>query len=223
MSSEESCGAAHAALIIQFQRVSRIFSRRRRKRANNIYTGERGIVTGICEIHLNIRQINAIDVPQKTIADPGTDLVVRFVNHGSPIHLTLRAINASSFTDFFHENIYVPDTEDFIIPIREYAPSGEFALQVIVGYGTKCVETVIAVLRPEVEECFSECPDLPELHEGRGGKDHLPLKGILPVILAIGLSLLLYSLWWMEGQMVYNYIAYALLFIGVIAAWFSNR
>ncbi|WP_218185082.1 hypothetical protein [Methanogenium cariaci] len=49
----------------------------------------------ICEIHLNRRQINAVDAPPKTIVEPGTDLVVRFVNHGSSIHLTLKAINAS--------------------------------------------------------------------------------------------------------------------------------
>ncbi|WFN34063.1 hypothetical protein L1S32_09435 [Methanogenium sp. S4BF] len=180
-------------------------------------------MTGICEIHLNRRQINAVDIPQKTIVEPGTDLVVRFVNHGSPIHLTLKAINASSFTDFFHANIYVPDTEDFIIPIREYAPSGDFSLEVIVGYGTKRAETPIEVLRPEVEERFTESPDLPDPDDGRRGANPLSAGGILPVALTIGLSLLLYSLWFMEGETVYNYIAYVLLFLGVIAAWFSNR
>lgn len=180
-------------------------------------------MTGICEIHLNRRQINAVDVPQTTTVDPGTDLVVRFVNHGSPIHLTLKAINASSFTDFFHANIYIPDAEDFIIPIREYAPSGEFSLQVIVGYGTKRAETAITVQRPEIEETFTESPDLPDLNGGRGGAHPLSPGGILPVALTIALSLLLYTLWFMEGEIVYNYIAYILLFLGVIAAWFSNR
>ncbi len=223
MSSVVSCGAVHAALIIRFQRVFQIFSHRRRKRTNNIHLGEKGIVTGICEIHLNRRQINAVDVPQNTIAVPGTDLVVRFVNHGSPIHLTLKAINASLFTDFYHENIYVPNDKDFIIPVREYAPSGEFCLQVIVGYGTKCAETLISVLRSEVEECFTESPDLPGLDDGKRGVNLLSPGGILPVALTVGLSLLLYSLWCAEGEMVYNYIAYVLLLLGVIAAWFSNR
>lgn len=180
-------------------------------------------MTGICEIHLNIRQINAVNVPQETIVESGTDLVVRFVNHGSPIHLTLKTINASSFTDFYHENIYVVDSEEFAIPIWEYAPCGEFPLQVIVGYGTKCVQTVITVLRPEVEEIFTESPDLPEQNDGRRGANIVSLMGILMVALTIGLSLLLYSIWLMDGQVVYNYIAYALLFIGVIAAWFSKR
>lgn len=180
-------------------------------------------MAGICEIHLNRRQINAVDIPQKTVVVPGTDLVVRFVNHGSPIHLTLKAVNASSFTDFFHANIYVPDTEDFTIPIREYAPSGEFSLQVIVGYGTKSEETEIEVLRPEVEENFTESPDLPDLDDDRSGAGPLSPGGILPVVLTIGLSLLLYILWFMEGEIIYNYIAYVLLFLGVIAAWFSNR
>ncbi|KAF1078678.1 hypothetical protein [Methanogenium sp. MK-MG] len=180
-------------------------------------------MTGICEIHLNRRQINAVDAPQKTIVEPGTDLVVRFVNHGSSIHLTLKAINASPFTDFFHANIYVPDTEEFYIPIREYAHSGEFSLQVIVGYGTRSEETVIEVLRPDVEETFTDSPDLPEPDDDRRGAGHFSPGGILPVAVTIGLSLLLYSLWLMEGNIIYNYIAYTLLFLGVLAAWFSNR
>ena len=180
-------------------------------------------MAGSCEIHLNRRQINAVDAPEKTTVVPGNDLVVRFVNHGPPIHLTLKAINASSFTDFFHANIYVPDTEDFLIPIREYAPSGDFSLQVIVGYGTKSEETTIEVLRPEVEEKFTESPDLPDLDGERDGAGPLSSGGILPVALTIGLSLLLYILWFIEGEILYNYIAYILLFLGVIAAWFSNR
>lgn len=179
-------------------------------------------MAGICEIHLNRRQINAVDVPLKTIVEPGTDLIVRFVNHGSPIHLTLKAINASSFADFFHANIYVPDMEDFRIPIREYAPSGEFSLQVIVGYGTKSEETAIEVMRPEVEETLTNSTDLPELGDERGA-GHLSPGGILPVALTIALSLLLYVLWFVEGDIIYNYIAYVLLLLGVVAAWFSNR
>ncbi len=176
---------------------------------------------GICEIHLNRRQINAVDAPLKTIVEPGTNLIVRFVNHGSPIHLTLKAINASAFSEFFHANIYVPDTEEFYVPIREYAPSGEFSLQVIVGYGTKSEETLIEVVRPEVVETFSDTPDLPDLD--RGGMGSLSIGSLLPVVVTICLSLLLYILWFMEGEIIYNYIAYVLVLLGVIAAWFSNR
>ena len=180
-------------------------------------------MANICEIHLNRRQINAVDAPQKTIVDPGTNLIVRFINHGSPIHLTLKAINASSFADFFHANIYVPDTEEFSIPIREYAPSGEFSLQVIVGYGTKTEETLIEVVRPYVDESFTDSPDLPDLDDNRGAVSPFSIGNILPVGVTIGLSLLLYILWFMEGKIIYNYIAFVLLFLGVIAAWFSNR
>lgn len=176
---------------------------------------------GICEIHLNRRLINAVDAPLKTIVDPGTNLIVRFVNHGSPIHLTLKAINASSFTEFFHANIYVPDTEEFPIPIREYAPSGEFSLQVIVGYGTKSEETLIEVVRPEQVETFTDSPDLPD--PDRNGAGLFSIGSILPVVVTLGLSLLLYTLWFTEGDVIYNYIAYVLLLLGVIAAWFSNR
>ncbi len=180
-------------------------------------------MAGICEIHLNRRQINAVDAPQKTIVDPGTNLIIRFINHGSPIHLTLKAINASSFADFFHANIYVPDSEEFSIPIREYAPSGEFFLQVIVGYGTKCEETLIEVVRPDVEETFTDSPDLPDPDDGRGGMSSFSIGNILPVVVTIGLSLLLYILWFIEESIVYNYSAFVLLFLGVIVAWFSNR
>ena len=178
---------------------------------------------GICDIHLNRRKINAVDVPLKTVVMAGEDLTIRFFNHGSSIHLTLKAINASSFTDFYHANIYVPETAQFTIPIGEYAPSGEFSLQVIFGYGTKSEETEIEVLRPEVEETFTKSPNFPEMDTGRHGAAPASLGSVLPVALTIGLSLLLYILWFKEGEIIYNYIAYVLLFLGVIAAWFSNR
>ncbi len=127
------------------------------------------------------------------------------------------------FTEFYHANIYVPDTEDFSIPIRDYAPSGEFSLQVIVGYGTRSEEAVIEVVRPDVEETFTDSPDLPELDDGRRAVGHFSPGAVLPVAVTIGLSLLLYGLWLMEGEIIYNFIAYVLLFLGVIVAWFSNR
>lgn len=74
-----------------------------------------------------------------------------------------------------------------------------------------------------MDETFTDSPDLPDLDDGRGGHSSFSIGNIIPVFVTIGLSLLLYILWFMEGKIIYNYIAFVLLFLGVIAAWFSNR
>jgi hypothetical protein len=53
------------------------------------------------EIHLNRRGINTIEVPDVVEAMPGSDLALRLVNHGSPLHITLASANSSTFTGFF--------------------------------------------------------------------------------------------------------------------------
>ena len=78
------------------------------------------------EIFLNRRGINSIEVPDEVEVAPGSDLLLRIVNLGSPLHITLASQNSSTFTGFFHENLYVNGPEEFIIPILEIVFPGTF-------------------------------------------------------------------------------------------------
>jgi len=104
------------------------------------------------EIHLNRRGINAIEVPQEVEAAAGSDLVLRIVNHGSPLHITLASSNSSPFTGFFHENLYVGESEEFRIPIREDAYPGIFTVEVIAGYGARKAQFRVVVRERKAPE-----------------------------------------------------------------------
>ena len=97
------------------------------------------------EIHLNRRGINFIELPEEVETTPGSDLILRIINHGSPTHISLASKNSSVFTDFFHENLYVVGDEEFIIPIREGAYPGVFSVEVISGYGARRAEFLVVV------------------------------------------------------------------------------
>ena len=114
--------------------------------------------TGGYEIFLNRIGINSIDIPrEKVLAEPGSGLVLRFLNRGAPIHITVTSANASMYTDFFHENMYIVDEAVLSIPIRKESGDGTFDLEIIAGYGA--VKAALPVLvqnlqrmRPKVHE-----------------------------------------------------------------------
>ncbi|HDQ08280.1 MAG TPA: hypothetical protein ENN44_05825 [Methanoculleus sp.] len=175
-----------------------------------------------CTIHLNNRHINSVEVPKITRVAAGENLYIKFINHGAPTHLTLRALNGNNYTDFFHANIYVPDFQKIKIPIKEFAPEGSFVIQVIVGYGMHAEDCTIDVIRPSAPEEFSASPDLPDLD--RPDRDRtVPVMQLLPLVLTMALSLFLYALWLSTETAIYNYVAYVLMILGVTAAWSSRR
>ena len=95
-----------------------------------------GTGDGGYEIYLNRIGINSIDIPrEKVLAEPGTGLVLKFLNRGAPIHITITSSNASMFTDFFHENMYIVDEAVLSIPITEGVRGRLFDLEIIAGYG----------------------------------------------------------------------------------------
>ena len=175
-----------------------------------------------CTIHLNNRQINSVEVPKITRVAAGEDLYIKFINHGAPTHLTLRAVNGNKYTDFFHANIYVPDFQKIKIPIKEYAPEGTFIIEVIVGYGMHSEPCEIEVIRPPAPKDFSESPDLPDLDEPERDRT-MPVMSLLPLVLTVVLSVFLYILWIATDAVLYNYVAYVLMILGVAAAWSSRR
>ena len=175
-----------------------------------------------CTIHLNNRHINSVEVPKITRVAAGENLYIKFINHGAPMHLTLRALNGNNFTDFFHANIYVPDFQKIKIPIKEYAPEGTFIIQVIVGYGMHAEDCEIEVIRPPAPKEFSESPDLSDLDRPERDRT-VPVMHLLPVALTMALSVFLYVLWLSTEAVIYNYVAYILMILGVAAAWLSRR
>lgn len=171
------------------------------------------------EIHLNRRGINAIEVPDVVEAMPGSDLALRLVNHGSPLHITLASANSSTFTDFFHENLYVNGTEEFTIPIREDAYPGTFNVEVIAGYGARRVGFRVVVrerAKSEIEPVeFSPTAAIAEVSPRR--------RPSIPVFALITAALVLYGLWLAYRVDLFNAAAFAALLLGVIFTWLRQR
>ncbi len=172
------------------------------------------------EIHLNRRGINAIEVPQEVEAPAGSDLVLRIVNHGSPLHITLASSNSSPFTGFFHENLYVDESEEFHIPIRENAHPGIFNVEVIAGYGAKKAQFRVVVREraapePEAPGPVSAGPALPAIT--------LPQLPPIAVLAPVAVALVLYGLWFALRIDILNAAAFAALLIGVLLTWLRQR
>ncbi len=170
------------------------------------------------EIHLNNAGINSIStpvVPLQVLA--GTSLRLKLVNHGAPIHLTLTSSNASPFSDFSHQNIYVREEVIHEIPIHEDAFPGLFDLTVVTGYGTVRASFQIQVLRePERQP---EPPGRPKF-QSIVPED----RGLPPVVLLFaGAGVVLYLVWWATRLEVVNFAAFALLMAGLIVGWLIQR
>ncbi len=190
----------------------------------------------LCDIHLNQRGINSIEAPAGVAVSPGGTLALRLINHGIPLHLTLRSDNSRMFTRFCHENLYVSDEYKYRIPILPNAPAGTFVIGIITGYGgTKAQVTVDVREGAGADEpAPAEAPP-PQDMEGTQVEDVQEMPGpavslcplrqeiqILPAS-AVTVSLILYAYWLIVSNDFFNYLAYAALLAGVIAAWFMRR
>lgn len=171
------------------------------------------------EIHLNRRGINTIEVPDVVEAMPGSDLALRLVNHGSPLHITLASANSSTFTGFFHENLYVNGTEEFTIPIREDAYPGTFNVEVIAGYGARRAEFRVVVRERTKSEL--EPVESPPTAAVTGVSSRWRLSA--PVFALIAAALVLYGLWLAYRVELFNAAAFAVLLLGVIFTWLRQR
>ena len=166
-------------------------------------------------IYLNRSGINTIDIPrEKILAEPGAALVLKFLNRGAPIHITITSSNASMFTEFFHENMYIVDEAVLSIPIRKDCGEGSFELDIITGYGA--VKTALPVsvvvqqhIRLKVQE---EYPLQPVAH----GRPHL-------LMVAMGIGLIIYCGWLYTDIAFLNIAAFVVLIIGALFAWYRHR
>ena len=171
------------------------------------------------EIHLNRRGITTVEVPHEVEAMPGSDLVLSIVNHGSPLHITLASTNSSTFTDFFHENLYVGKSEEFRIPIRENAYPGVFSVEVIAGYGARRAEFRVFVRERPAPEPGPVEVSLPEAAPAAPSR----WRSSAPVILLGTAALALYGLWLAYRIDLFNAAAFAALLVGVVLAWLRQR
>ena len=167
------------------------------------------------EIFLNRSGINSIDIPrEKVLAESGAGLVLKFLNRGAPIHITITSANASMFTDFFHENMYIVDEAVLSIPIRKDCGEGAFNLEIIAGYGAVKAGLPVSVIsvqhmRPKVQE---EYPLQPVAH----GRPHL-------LMITMGIALILYCGWLYSDIDFLNIASFIILIVGALYTWYRHR
>ncbi len=176
------------------------------------------------EIHINRRGINSIEIPRQVEVQAGEELLLRFVNHGHPTHVSISALNQQLFTDFIQENLYVADELLYPIPIREGPYTGVFDMEVVTGYGTKRGGFKIFVTKKQ------EAPEKPEKKTEPERPSLLSLiTPSLSIWLAPAIGLVLLILWLLfrgselgllDGMVI---IAFFLVLAGILLAWSHRR
>ncbi|WP_421909586.1 DUF7524 family protein [Methanolacinia petrolearia] len=166
-------------------------------------------------IRLNRKGINSIEMPESADAEVGESLVLKMINHGAPLHLTVSTINGKRFTHFIHENLYVDDNLVLRIPILSVAPPGSFRIEIITGYGTVKEELTVNVHDQEIElpEGMEEIADIEEKKSIISGKDTL-------VILCAVLAWISYASGFFYPGLIPVIVPMVLLTAGVVLGWF---
>ena len=165
-----------------------------------------------CEIHLNRKAINSIELPSQVQAEAGKPLVLSFNNHGHPLHVSLSAMNPARFTSFTHENLFVQGQTDFEIPIFEDAEEGTFSIEIVTGYGrTKCDMRVI------VRKPLPEYVEKVEEKEPEGLR--IPWLRVAP----IAAGLLLYAVSLASGISVLRDLAFFVLLAALLVPWLQKQ
>ncbi len=166
---------------------------------------------GACEIHLNRKAINSIELPAQVQAEAGKSLVLSFNNHGHPLHVSLSAMNPARFTSFTHENLFIQGQTEYEIPIFEDAAEGAFSIEVVTGYGrTKC-EMKVIVRKP-----------LPEHVEKKWEKKPEGLKVPWPRVVPVAAGLLLYAASFLPGLGLLKDLAFFVLLGGLLIPWLQG-
>jgi hypothetical protein len=167
------------------------------------------------EIYLNRSGINSIDLPrEKILAEIGSNLRLKFLNRGAPIHITISSPNAEMFTDFFHENLYIVDEAVLPIPIRKESDEGFFDLEIISGYGV--MKTAMHVDVVHKTHPVIRATEEATLHPVAHGRPH-------PLMIMLGIALILYSIWLYSDIEFLNIAAFIILITGALYTWYRQR
>jgi len=169
----------------------------------------------VYEIYLNRVGINSIEVPREEVRGGiGHTLHLRFLNRGAPIHITITSANASMYTDFFHENMYILDEMALDIPLRSDCNEGFFDLEIISGYGvmkTSLRVNVKRALHRPLQIREEELPLQPRAH----GRPHF-------LMVMMGIALVLYAGWIYTRIDGLNIASFFLLVIGALYTWYRQ-
>ena len=167
------------------------------------------------EIYLNRSGINSIDLPRGNIhAVTGSNLKVKFVNRGAPIHITISSANASMYTDFFHENLYIVDESVLTIPLFAEIQEGFFNLEIIAGYGVMKTTAKVDVIHPPPKKpiILEESPIQPVSR----GRPHL-------LMVMMGIALIVYTAWLYTAIELLNICGFIILIVGALFTWYLQR
>ena len=167
------------------------------------------------EIYLNRSGINSIDLPrEKILAEIGSNLRLKFLNRGAPIHITISSPNTGMFTDFFHENLYIVDEAVLSIPIRKECEGGFFDLEIIAGYGGMKAAMHVEVIHKILP--IARVPEEATLHPVAHGRPHL-------LMIMMGIALILYSIWLYSNIEFLNIASFIILITGALYTWYRQR
>ncbi|HVP25667.1 MAG TPA: hypothetical protein VMS81_06780 [Methanomicrobiales archaeon] len=165
----------------------------------------------VCEIHLNRRTINSIELPAQALAEAGKSLVLTFNNHGHPLHVSLSAMNPARFTSFTHENLFIQGETQFEIPIFEDAEEGAFTLEVVTGYGRTKGEMKVLVRKPLAEQ-----PEPKPVEKPAGIQ--VPWARVGPIVL----GLILYAASFQPGLGILKDLAFLVLLAALLLPWLQQ-
>jgi len=170
---------------------------------------------GTYEVYLNRSGINSIDPPrEQLVAETGGSLGIRFLNRGAPIHITITSSNAGTYSDFFHENMYVVDESVLTIPIRKETQEGHFDLEIISGYGVMKSQIHVNVVQPH--DIRPLVPEEFPLQPVARGRPHL-------LMIMMGIALVLYSTWFYTNIEFLNIASFITLIIGALYTWYRQQ
>jgi hypothetical protein len=164
-----------------------------------------------CEIHLNRKAINSVELPAQAQAEAGKSLVLSFNNHGHPLHVSLSAMNSARFTSFTHENLFIQGETEYEIPILEGAADGAFTLEVVTGYGRTKGEMKVLVRKP-----------LPERVEAKPEEKPAGIQVHWLKVGPIALGLILYGASLATDTGILKDLAFFVLLAGLLVPWLQQ-
>lgn len=165
------------------------------------------------DLYLNRSGINSIEAPRAPVrVRIGGILRLRFINRGSPLHITISSSNIGTFSPFFHENLYVVDETLLSIPIRDDCDEGFFDIDVLSGYGVMKNSFRVAVYAEKGSGAVTR-PEEPPLRPVARGRPH-------PLMAAMGIALILYSAWLFLKIDFLNTASFLVLIIGAVYTWY---